>query len=81
MKRTTISLPDDMASALSREARRRRRSVSEVAREALASHLGLLADTPREIPFAALGRSGHTTTARDIEELLAREWDDPARGR
>ena len=81
MKRTTISLPDDMASALSREARRRRRSVSEVAREALASHLGLLADTPREIPFAALGGSGHSTTAQDIEELLAREWDDPARGR
>jgi hypothetical protein len=29
--------------------------------------------------FAAVGRSGHHTTARDMEELLAREWDDDAR--
>ena len=24
---------------------------------------------PRELPFAALGRSGHNTTARDMEQL------------
>ncbi len=81
MKRTTISLPDDLASALAREARRRNRSASEITRDALARHLGLVADEPRNLPFAALGRSGHPDTARMMEELLAREWDDQARRR
>lgn len=76
MKRTTISLPDDVATALAREARRRHRSVSAIARDALAGHLGLVAGPQRELPFADLGRSGHRTTARDMEELIAREWDD-----
>lgn len=80
MKRTTISLPDDLARALTREARRRNRSASEIARDALAKHLGLIAgESPRQLPFAALGRSGHRRTAREMEELLEREWDDRAR--
>lgn len=80
MKRTTISMSDDLAAALAREARRRNRSASEIARQALAEHLGLSAERPRELPFAALGRSGHPNTARDMEELLGREWDvDPRR--
>jgi Arc/MetJ-type ribon-helix-helix transcriptional regulator len=81
MKRTTVSLPDDLALALAREARRRNQSASEITRDALAAHLGLAAGKPREVPFAAVGRSGHHSTARDMEELLAREWDDEARGR
>jgi predicted transcriptional regulator len=40
MKRTTISLPDDLAAALGREAARRRTSVSQVAREAIEARLG-----------------------------------------
>lgn len=76
MKRTTVSLPDDVAGALGREARRRNVSASEIAREALAKHLGLVPGERRDVPFAALGHSGHRTTARDMEELLAREWDD-----
>jgi Arc/MetJ-type ribon-helix-helix transcriptional regulator len=74
MKRTTVTLPDDLAGALEREARRRRLSVSQVTREALAAHLGLDGDEPRRLPFAALGASGHRTTGRDLEELLAAEW-------
>jgi metal-responsive CopG/Arc/MetJ family transcriptional regulator len=41
MQRTTVSLPDDLAQALDREARRRHTSASEVTRAALAQHLGL----------------------------------------
>jgi Arc/MetJ-type ribon-helix-helix transcriptional regulator len=74
MKRTTITLSDELATAVSREARRRHVSVSEVTREALAAHLGLSGDEPRRLPFAALGSSGHRTTARDFEEILADEW-------
>lgn len=74
MKRTTITLTDELATALEREARRRRLSVSEVARRALAAHLGLANGQPRRLPFAALGNSGHRHTARDLEEILAAEW-------
>lgn len=76
MKRTTISLPDDLAQALDREARRRHSSASEVTRTALAQHLGLAQSQPRELAFADLGRSGHRTTARDMEQLLEQEWND-----
>lgn len=74
MKRTTISLPEDLAIAAEREARRRRVSVSEVARQALAEHLGMNGATRRPLPFAALGRSGHRDTAERLDELLAQEW-------
>jgi len=82
MKRTTVTLPDDLAAAVARSADRRRVSVSQVTREALAAHLGLADAGPRTLPFAALGSSGYRSTARDLEDLLAAEWDsDRDRGR
>ena len=81
MKRTTLSLPDDLADALTREAHRRRTSASAVAREALVGHLHLAPTGARPLPFAAVGRSGQRSTARDMEDLLAREWDEHARDR
>jgi Arc/MetJ-type ribon-helix-helix transcriptional regulator len=74
MKRTTISLPDDVAKILELEAQQRRISVSEVVRQAVSAHLGLAGNIPRRIPFAALGASGYTNTARDHEEILAEAW-------
>jgi hypothetical protein len=79
MKRTTISLPDDLAAALEREAHRLRVPVSQLAREGLELRLGRRLGGVRELPFAALGRSGFTTTARDAEEILATEWDARSR--
>jgi predicted transcriptional regulator len=76
MRRTTVSLPDDLAQALDREARRRHASVSEVTRTALAQHLGPVQSESRELAFADLGHSGHRPTARDMERLLEQEWDD-----
>ena len=82
MRRTTISLPDDVADALDREARRRSLPASAIARDALSRYLGIgNAGEERELPFAALGHSGHNTTARDMEDLLEREWSPNARGR
>jgi hypothetical protein len=82
MRRTTISLPDELADALAREARRRAVPVSQVARDALANHLGFGdADDRRPLPFAAVGHSGARTTARDMEKLLRDEWDERARRR
>ncbi|MGH7642939.1 MAG: CopG family transcriptional regulator [Candidatus Dormibacteria bacterium] len=73
MKRTTVSLPEEVALAAMREARRRGTSVAEVARQALITHLGL-AESGSGLPFASLGRSGSRDTARRIDDLMAREW-------
>jgi hypothetical protein len=74
MRRTTITLPDELADRLQREARRRSTSVSEVARDVLAAHFGVDADEPRRLPFESLGRSGYHNTAQDFEAILAEEW-------
>jgi predicted transcriptional regulator len=75
MRRITVSLPDELADALKREARRRSSSASAIARDALSDYLGLVpAGERRELAFADLGRSGHNTTAHDMEYLLEREW-------
>jgi predicted transcriptional regulator len=82
MKRTTVSLSDELADALEREVRRRSLPASAIVRNALAEHLGLgVAGARRSLPFATLGHSGHKTTAREMEELLEDEWGDGARGR
>jgi predicted transcriptional regulator len=73
MTRTTVTLPDDLATLLAREARRRETSVSEIVRRAVAAFLGA-SDGRRELPFAALGRSGRRHTARDAEKILTAEW-------
>ena len=74
MRRTTITLTDELALLLEREARRRDLSVSEVARQALAAHFGPTSGQPRRLPFAAIGDSGQHHTARDAEDILASEW-------
>ncbi len=79
MTRITLSLPDDFAAALRREARRRHTSVSAVAREALGERLHLNADQPREVPFAALGRSSDGRNARESDEILAEIIDEAYR--
>lgn len=73
MTRTTVSLPDDLATLLAREARRHETSVSDIVRRAVESFLGASGE-PRELPFAALGRSGRRHTARDAEKILTAEW-------
>jgi hypothetical protein len=80
MRRTTISLPDDLAAALEREARRRRVPVSQVAREAIEARLGLSDEAPRDVPFIGIGSSGHTSISEDLDDLLAAEWTDAPTG-
>jgi hypothetical protein len=81
MTRITIRVPEELAVAMSREASRRRTSVSQVACEAIEARLGRADGEPRELPFVGLGRRGHHTTVRDLDEILAAEWGDGARGR
>jgi metal-responsive CopG/Arc/MetJ family transcriptional regulator len=83
MKRTTISLPDDVAAALEREARRRRVPVSQVAREAIEGRLGLSNEGVRSVSFIGIVHSVEPSTAsEDIEGFLAEHWaNDIARDR
>ena len=67
MKRTTISLSDELAAALGREARRRRVPVSQVAREAIEARLGLSDEGPRDIPFIGIIDSGQPGLAEYID--------------
>jgi predicted transcriptional regulator len=74
--RTTLNLTPELAESLAREARRRGVSASALARLAIAGFLANQAaetSTPREIPFAKLGRSGIRDTASRMEELLVDE--------
>ena len=80
MQRTTISLPEEVAAGLEREARRRHVPVSQLAREAIEAYLGRVSASERALSFIALGRSGHRDTARNVDSILAEEWTD-ARGR
>ena len=75
MKRITISVPDELAALLAREARRAHLPVSQIAREALDLRLGKPSSGKRQVPFAALGRSGYTDTSENIDTILAAEWD------
>jgi len=71
MNRTTLSLPDDVAFALKREAHHRHTSVSAVAREALAERFGLGGSRPREIPSAGIvSDSDPRHAAARMEETL-----------
>ncbi len=67
MRRTTISLPDDLVAALEREASRRRVSVSRIARGAIERELGWDAEQPREIPFVGMFDSGGQNLAEYVD--------------
>lgn len=70
MKRTTVKLPDELDLRLRQEARRRRTTISEVTREAIAEHLG---GAKRNLLAAAAGRSGRRDVSERIEEILRKE--------
>jgi hypothetical protein len=72
MKRTTISLPEDLARRLEREAARRSVSEAEVVREALTEHLGSAEAPRRPLPFPpASPGSGRTDISANIDAALA----------
>jgi predicted transcriptional regulator len=68
--RTTITLPEDLAQEVKREARRRRVSVATVAREALREHVQAKAAPS----FIGIGASGQHDIGRNTEQILTEEW-------
>jgi metal-responsive CopG/Arc/MetJ family transcriptional regulator len=75
MKRTTVSLPEDLVWRLEREAKRRDASVSEIVRQVLGEHFGLNGEK-RHVPFAGIYAGDGSNAAERLEELLAETWAD-----
>jgi hypothetical protein len=76
MKRTTISLPDDLDGLLRDEARRIGTSVSEIVRRLIRRSLLGSEDEPREIPFAGIIDDPDMVQSDRIEEYLDETWTD-----
>lgn len=73
MRRTTILLDDDLADRLDYERRRRNQSTTAIVREALTDYLAG-GNRVKRLGFIGIGRSRHRDTARNSDEILAREW-------
>jgi hypothetical protein len=79
MKRTTITLPDDLAALLEYERRRRDVPASAIVRAALETYLTTGGQKPGEprFSFIGIGRSGQKGRpgiAESMEEILKVEW-------
>jgi hypothetical protein len=82
MKRATITLPDDLAELVDREAHRRQTSFSEVVRQFIVLGLSGSEEKPREIPWAGLFEDPDMIPAERMDEALTAHWaDDLARDR
>lgn len=75
MKRTTITLSEDLEFLVSREAERRQSSVSAVIRELVAKGLGAPSNRRRTIPWAGLFHDPKMVAGENFEEAL-KGWGD-----
>lgn len=76
MTRRTLVLSKEMDDEIQREARLRRKSFSEMARQLL--ERGLEADMekpPLDLPFIGIGDSGDPDFAAKTDEYLAEHWE------
>jgi hypothetical protein len=76
MKRATVTLPDDLADLVDREARRRQTSFSDVVRQFIVQGLSGSEEKPREIPWAGLFHDPEMVPAECLDEELADHWAD-----
>jgi hypothetical protein len=76
MKRATITLPEDLADLVDREARRLQTSFSEVVRQYIVRGLSGTDGKPREIPWAGLFQDPDMIPAERMDDELAAHWAD-----
>jgi hypothetical protein len=76
MKRATITLPDDLAELVDREAVRRQTSFSEVVRQSIVQGFSGSGEKPREIPWAGIVDNPDMVPAELMDEELAKHWAD-----
>jgi len=77
MKRTTVTLTDELVETLEREAYRRRTSVSQVVRDALQRSF---ASSSAQLPWQGLVNDGRHP-ARNMDSELAGSWGHKIAGR
>lgn len=73
MKRTTITLTDDLAELLIHEARRQHTSVSELVRRLVKASFGVSPEG-RKLPFASLFRDPKMVSGADVDDELKKRW-------
>ena len=76
MRRTTITLTDDVAEMVEQEAQRRRTSVSAVIQDYVTTGLTGGSQEPREIPWAGLFHDPDMPPAAQLDEVLKAQWAD-----
>ncbi len=76
MKRTTISLTDELAELAAHEANQRRISVSELIRNLIQESLVGTQKKPREIPWEGLINESAMVPAEEVEATLSKSWAD-----
>ena len=82
MKRTTISLSDDLSVRVGHEAKRQGISVSAWVRRAIRNAILGGASGERQIPWAGIFEDAHMVRGRDVDGALHETWaDDIDRGR
>ncbi len=76
MKRTTISIPDDLSSIVEHEANRQGISVSEWIRRAIRNTILGGTSSSRQIPWAGIFEDPDMVRGRDLDEELDKTWAD-----
>lgn len=74
--RTTISLPDDLATLVALEAKRRQTTFSGAIRALITEILGGAAGKPRVIPWAGILDDPEMVSGRKVDSALAETWAD-----
>ncbi len=76
MKRTTITMPDELADLVAREARRRDTSVSGLVRSLVERGLNLSSEAPRVIPWAGMFDDPEAPAAARLDDEVKKHWAD-----
>ena len=74
MKRKTITLSDELAKLVEREAQRREVSFSEMIRQLITEKLVATAEHSRTIPWAGIVNDPGLVCGERIDETLGQEW-------
>ena len=74
--RKTITLPEDLATLVGLEAKRRQTTFSGAIRALITEALGGTAEKPREIPWAGLFDDPEMVPGQQIDSALAAKWTD-----
>ncbi len=74
MRRTTITLSDELSEEIELRARVRGKSTSEIIRTLLECALNLEEGAKRDLPFIGIGKSSEPFDAAELDRFLEENW-------